>query len=106
LTLVEASQTRTLALPLDRADELCRTVLCTVGFDDQEVVDCTEAILFATRRGLDTVLLPGEREWREEQRRQTAGVPIDAGDWQALVAGLERAGLERSVIEAHAPDSL
>ncbi len=53
-----------------------------------------------------SVFLPGELEWREEQRRRGSGVPIEAGDWQALVAGLERAGIEHSVIEAHAPDGL
>ncbi|MCC6176937.1 MAG: Ldh family oxidoreductase [Chloroflexi bacterium] len=53
--------------------------------------------------GFSEVLLPGELEWREEQRRSKSGIPLQEADWSALVAGLEAAGLPRDLIDAHAP---
>jgi LDH2 family malate/lactate/ureidoglycolate dehydrogenase len=80
------------------------TDLATFNERAEQLVDDAHGVAPAAANG--SVLLPGELEWREETRRKTHGAPIEAGDWQALVVGLERAGIERSVIEAHAPDGL
>lgn len=43
-----------LHLPADRGQALCLAVFNHLGFSEQEAIDCTEAIMFATLRGLDT----------------------------------------------------
>lgn len=43
--------------------------------------------------GFREVLLPGELEHREEQRRRVEGIPLYDEDWTAIVQGLARAGL-------------
>ncbi|MGE3909053.1 MAG: Ldh family oxidoreductase [Chloroflexota bacterium] len=55
--------------------------------------------------GFSEVLMPGELEWREEQRRIKDGIPFYDGDWQALLANLEAAGLPRDLVEQYAPDA-
>ncbi|MFN8634155.1 MAG: Ldh family oxidoreductase [Chloroflexota bacterium] len=55
--------------------------------------------------GFSEVLLPGELEWREEQRRSQEGIPFQDGDWRALAASLEGAGLPRELVERFAPDA-
>ncbi|MCC7368651.1 MAG: Ldh family oxidoreductase [Chloroflexi bacterium] len=55
--------------------------------------------------GFSEVLLPGELEWREEQKRKASGIPFYDGDWQALSANLEAAGLPRELIGQYAPDA-
>jgi len=55
--------------------------------------------------GFSEVLLPGELEWREEQRRSKEGIPMPEGDWNALAANLQTAGIERYLIERYAPDA-
>ena len=83
-----------------------------------DVAFFTEAATFETRveqlvrdakaiepaEGFDEVLLPGELEWREEHRRARAGIPLQSADWQAIAGGLERAGVPRDLVAAHAPD--
>jgi LDH2 family malate/lactate/ureidoglycolate dehydrogenase len=54
--------------------------------------------------GFSEVLLPGELEWREEQRRSREGIPMPEGDWNALVSNLENAGIAREVTERFAPE--
>lgn len=52
------------------------------------------------------VLLPGEIEWREEQKRRTKGIPLYDEDWTALVQGLARAGLPAEELgEKFAPEA-
>jgi LDH2 family malate/lactate/ureidoglycolate dehydrogenase len=53
--------------------------------------------------GFSEVLLPGELEWRAEQERRRAGIPLYPADWEALAGGLERAGIPAEIIAAHAP---
>ena len=55
--------------------------------------------------GFDEVLLPGELEWREEQKRARNGIPMPDGDWGSLVRTLEAADLPRDLIEQFAPDA-
>jgi LDH2 family malate/lactate/ureidoglycolate dehydrogenase len=55
--------------------------------------------------GFSEVLLPGELEWREEQKRLKEGIPLYEGDWRALVGSLEAAGLPRDLIDRFAPDA-
>src|SRR5262245_1128312 len=55
--------------------------------------------------GVSEVLLPGELEWREEQRRTRDGIPMPDGDWNALLKGLENADLPRDLVERFAPDA-
>jgi LDH2 family malate/lactate/ureidoglycolate dehydrogenase len=55
--------------------------------------------------GFSEVLLPGELEWREEQKRSQEGIPMPEGDWSALARNLESAGIERELIERFAPDA-
>jgi LDH2 family malate/lactate/ureidoglycolate dehydrogenase len=56
-------------------------------------------------KGLAAVLLPGELEWREEQRRRREGIPMPEEDWSALLANLERSDLPRDLVERFAPDA-
>ncbi len=56
--------------------------------------------------GFDEVLLPGELEWRTEQQRRKEGIPLYEADWQAIVGGLQRAGIPADLIDAHAPDGM
>ena len=56
--------------------------------------------------GFAEVLLPGELEHREAQRRRAGGIPLHDEDWAALVRGLDAAGLPGSALAArHAPRS-
>jgi len=56
-------------------------------------------------KGFSEVLLPGELEWREEQKRQRDGIPMYDGDWTSLRASLEAAGLPTELIDRYAPDA-
>jgi LDH2 family malate/lactate/ureidoglycolate dehydrogenase len=64
-----------------------------------------EAKSIAPAEGFSEVLLPGELEWREEQRRKQNGIPMPEGDWSSLVKSLEAADLPRDLIERFAPDA-
>jgi ureidoglycolate dehydrogenase (NAD+) len=56
--------------------------------------------------GFKEVLLPGELEHREEQKRRKQGIPLYDEDWTALVQGLARAGLPAEELAAkYAPDA-
>lgn len=55
--------------------------------------------------GFSEVLLPGELEWREEQKRTQEGIPLYDGDWAALLANLVAADLPRELVEQYAPDA-
>jgi LDH2 family malate/lactate/ureidoglycolate dehydrogenase len=55
--------------------------------------------------GFSEVLLPGELEWREEQRRTRDGIPMPEGDWSSLVRSLEAADIPRTLVEQFAPDA-
>jgi ureidoglycolate dehydrogenase (NAD+) len=56
--------------------------------------------------GFKEVLLPGELEWREEQKRRANGIPLYDEDWTALVQGLARAGLPAEELgEKYAPEA-
>lgn len=55
--------------------------------------------------GFAEVLLPGELEWREEQKRKKEGIPLYDGDWAALLANLVAADLPRELVEQYAPDA-
>lgn len=45
------------------------------------------------RPGFDEVLVPGERAWREMERRRREGIPVPVEDWHRVVAALDRAHL-------------
>jgi uncharacterized oxidoreductase len=47
--------------------------------------------------GVAEVYYPGELEWRSEQERRRAGIPIEEETWAALVALARGLGLERLV---------
>jgi ureidoglycolate dehydrogenase (NAD+) len=55
--------------------------------------------------GFSEVLLPGELEWREEQKRKREGIPLYDGDWASLVKSLEAADVPRDFVERYAPDA-
>jgi LDH2 family malate/lactate/ureidoglycolate dehydrogenase len=55
--------------------------------------------------GFSEVLLPGELEWREEQRRTEHGIPMPEGDWRSLTQSLEAADIPRELVEPLAPDA-
>jgi LDH2 family malate/lactate/ureidoglycolate dehydrogenase len=55
--------------------------------------------------GFAEVLLPGELEWREQQRRAKEGIPLAEGDWLALVENLGKAGIPAELVERYAPDA-
>jgi ureidoglycolate dehydrogenase (NAD+) len=55
--------------------------------------------------GFSEVLLPGELEWREEQRRTREGIPMPDGDWKSLSGTLEAADIPRRVVEQFVPDA-
>lgn len=55
--------------------------------------------------GFSEVLLPGELEWREEQKRLKEGIPLYDGDWSSLLSSLETAGLPRDLVERYGPDA-
>jgi LDH2 family malate/lactate/ureidoglycolate dehydrogenase len=55
--------------------------------------------------GFSEVLLPGELEWREEQKRSKDGIPMPDGDWNALVRNLEGSSIPRELIDRFAPDA-
>jgi len=55
--------------------------------------------------GFAEVLLPGELEWREEQKRKKEGIPLYDGDWAALLANLVASDLPREFVEQYAPDA-
>jgi LDH2 family malate/lactate/ureidoglycolate dehydrogenase len=63
-----------------------------------------EAKAVKPAEGFSEVLLPGELEWREEQKRRRDGIPLYEVDWQAIDEGLTRAGIPAQIIAAHAPD--
>ena len=65
-----------------------------------------EAKAITPAEGFDEVLLPGELEWREQQRRARSGIPLQPTDWQAIADGLEQAGIPPDLVDAHAPDQL
>jgi LDH2 family malate/lactate/ureidoglycolate dehydrogenase len=44
----------------------------------------------APAKGYDEVLVAGEPEWRNEERRRVEGIPISDGTWQALTEIAER----------------
>jgi ureidoglycolate dehydrogenase (NAD+) len=50
--------------------------------------------------GFERVLLPGELEHQEQERRRAEGIPLYEEDWSALVKGLEGAGLPAADLEA------
>ena len=56
-----------------------------------------------TAEGFSEVLLPGELEWREEQKRTQHGIPFYDGDWQALRANLVGAGLPEALVDQYEP---
>ena len=64
-----------------------------------------EAKTVTPAEGFSEVLLPGELEWNEERRRTQEGIPLYDGDWAALVANLEAAGLPRELVERYAPEA-
>jgi LDH2 family malate/lactate/ureidoglycolate dehydrogenase len=64
-----------------------------------------DPLSIAPAEGFSEVLLPGELEWREEQRRLKDGIPLHDGDWGSLLTSLATAGLPRDLIERYAPDA-
>ena len=55
--------------------------------------------------GFAEVLLPGELEWREQERRTRDGIPMPDGDWNSLLKSLVAADLPRELVEQFAPDA-
>ena len=55
--------------------------------------------------GFREVLLPGDLELRAEAERTKTGIPLYPEDWEAIVAGLKRAGLPAEELAAkYRPD--
>jgi ureidoglycolate dehydrogenase (NAD+) len=55
--------------------------------------------------GFRQVFMPGEIEHREAAQRRAGGIPLPDEDWDALVGGLEAAGLPAAELAArYAPD--
>ena len=50
--------------------------------------------------GFAEVLVPGDLERRQEEIRRREGIPMYPEDWQAIVGGLERAGLPAAELAA------
>ena len=50
--------------------------------------------------GFERVLMPGEMEHLEQERRRVSGIPLYEEDWAALVKGLEAAGLPAGELAA------
>jgi LDH2 family malate/lactate/ureidoglycolate dehydrogenase len=46
-----------------------------------------------TAPGFDEVLVAGDPEWRTEADRRKNGIPIAAGNWDALVKAAGRVGV-------------
>ncbi len=46
-----------------------------------------------TAQGFDEVLVAGEPEWRVEEQRRRAGVPVSDGAWQNLVQAAQKLGV-------------
>jgi LDH2 family malate/lactate/ureidoglycolate dehydrogenase len=55
--------------------------------------------------GFKEVLLPGDLEQRQEIERSELGVPMYDEDWNAIVAGLTRAGVSANLVESFAPSA-
>jgi ureidoglycolate dehydrogenase (NAD+) len=54
--------------------------------------------------GVDDVLVPGERGWREADRRRQGGIPITEEDWAVLRAAMRQAGLpEADLVQQYGP---
>jgi uncharacterized oxidoreductase len=68
------------------------TVLNIASFVDppafHEEVERFIACIKSTKKGayVDEILIPGERGWREQNRRQLEGIFIDDGTWQEIQA--------------------
>lgn len=63
-----------------------------------------EARMIKPAEGFSEVLLPGELEWREQQKRTVSGIPLYEADWQAISNGLAKAGIPDDLLTAYAPD--
>ncbi len=61
----------------------------------REIVDRFLATLKASRTapGVDEILIPGERAYRERQKRLKDGIPIDATTWTEIRVILDQIGL-------------
>jgi LDH2 family malate/lactate/ureidoglycolate dehydrogenase len=56
--------------------------------------------------GFAEVLVPGDLERRQEEIRRREGIPMHPEDWQAIVAGLERAGLSAELAARFGPEDV
>ena len=65
----------------------------TAAFKERSDALTRQAHGLKTMEGFERVLLPGELEHREQERRRAEGIPLYEEDWNALVRGLEGAGL-------------
>jgi ureidoglycolate dehydrogenase (NAD+) len=50
--------------------------------------------------GVDKVLVPGERGWREAERRRLEGIPIAVEDWEAVIDSIRSFGLDLDALLA------
>ena len=46
------------------------------------------------QKGFDEILLPGERAWRERQKRLKDGIPVQPGYWQGIKNMAAEAGVD------------
>ena len=63
-----------------------------------------EAKAISPAEGFQEVVLPGELESREEQRRTSSGLPRAPADWQHMVTLLRQSGVPDEIVAGHAPD--
>jgi ureidoglycolate dehydrogenase (NAD+) len=70
--------------------------------DFERLVDRQIEFIHAARPlpGVAAVLAPGERGWREADRRRREGIPIAEEDWATLRAALREAGLPEAELAA------
>jgi len=62
---------------------------------DERMVRLAESLKnVKTAPGYEEVVIAGEPEWREEERRLKTGIPLDEGVWKALVDTAQKVGLE------------
>lgn len=61
----------------------------------KEVGDFVQYVKASPRQpGVEEILVPGEPEFREREKRQREGIPIDEGTWSKIAACAREVGVE------------